>query len=46
MRRAEHKPLRVSYGAGAHNEGLGRLRWAIFEVKIYTSLILYKKPVI
>src|SRR5579875_77798 len=23
MRRAEHNPLRISYGAGAHNEGLG-----------------------
>jgi len=29
MRRAEHKPLRISYGAGAHNEGLGRLRWTV-----------------
>jgi len=29
MRRAEHKLLRISYGAGAHNEWLGRLRWTI-----------------
>jgi len=34
MRQAEHKLLQISYGAGAHTEGLGCLRWTILEVKI------------
>jgi len=41
MRRAEHKLLRIGYGAGAHNKGLGCLRWTIFEMDFYK--ILYNK---
>jgi len=46
MRRAEHKPLRISYGAGAHNEGARLLALDNFRSqKIYAFLLKGTAPI-
>ena len=42
MRRAKHKPLRISYGTGAHNEGLGAEAGQFSKSKFLLCLLLKK----